>query len=137
MAGGIYPKLGVRVRAALIDSVILAAFFFPTVVIIEAAGVTNHALKVILFCFPIIPILVVEPGLVSFTGGSIGHHLLKIRVAKAEGAGNIGLPAAIVRFICKLLLGWTSLLFIPISSRHQALHDRVAGSVVLSKTPAA
>ena len=84
----------------------------------------------------VLPILILEPGLVAFTGGTVGHHLLRIRVAKRDGARNINVVAAIVRFVVKLLLGWLSFIFVLTTAKHQAVHDLVAGSIVRHKDAA-
>lgn len=128
-----YASLSRRLRAALIDTAILALLFFPTWIIIDVTEATNIALKVVLYLIPSIPMLVVDLGFVAVTGGTIGHHLLKIRVTKKDGTGNINLIAASVRFVVKMLLGWTAFIFILNSNRHQALHDMAAGSIVVNK----
>ena len=83
------------------------------------------------------PMLVLEPGLVALTGGTIGHHLLRIRVATIDGQRNINIFAATIRFVAKLLLGWLSLIFVLTTRKHQAVHDLLARSVVVHKDPGA
>jgi uncharacterized RDD family membrane protein YckC len=128
-----YASLSSRLRAAFIDTAILALLFFPTLFIIDVSHATNVALTTVLYLIPSIPMLVVDLGFVAVTGGTIGHHLLKIRVRKKEGTGNIDLIAASVRFVVKMMLGWTAFIFILNSNRHQALHDMAAGSIVVNK----
>lgn len=126
-----YPRLIRRVRAALIDSVLILLGFFAGVAAVGLSGVEQPYAKLV---FLLVPVLILEPVLVAFTGGTVGHHLMKIRVGKAGGAGNINLFAAMLRFVVKLLLGWLSFVFILVTRRHQAVHDLVAGSRVVLKT---
>ena len=104
-----YPRLIRRVRAILIDSVLLPITVFGTLILGDALGVTHTYGKVALI---LVPIFVLEPGLVAVTGGTVGHHLMKIRIATIDGQRNINIFAATLRFLAKLLLGWLSLIFV-------------------------
>lgn len=128
-----YPRLIKRVRAVLIDSVLLPLAVFGTLIIGNAAGISSTLGRVILV---LAPILILEPGMVAFTGGTIGHHLLKIRIARLDGKRNINFFAATLRFLLKMLLGWLSFIFVLTTTRHQAVHDLVARSVVIHKDTA-
>jgi len=127
-----YPRLIRRVRAILIDSVLLPITVFGVLILGDALGVSHTYGKVALI---LVPIFVLEPGLVAFTGGTIGHHLLRIRVATLDGQRNINIFAATLRFVAKLLLGWLSLIFVLTTKKHQAVHDLLARSVVIHKDP--
>jgi uncharacterized RDD family membrane protein YckC len=127
-----YPRLIWRVRAILVDSVLLPITVFGSLILGDALGVSHTYGKVALI---IVPIFVLEPGLVALTGGTVGHHLMKIRVATLDGQRNINIFAATLRFFAKLLLGWLSLIFVLTTKRHQALHDLLARSVVVHKDP--
>ena len=129
-----YPRQIRRVRAILCDSVLLPIIVFGTLIIGDASGVSHLYGKVAL---ALVPIFILEPGLVAFTGGTIGHHLFKIRVAKTSGYGNINIVAATVRFVVKMLLGWLSLIFVLTTRKHQAGHDLLARSVVIHANPSA
>ncbi len=137
MSAPAYAALSQRVRAACFDTAILALLFFPTWIVIDVSAATNTALKVVLYLIPSIPMLVIDLGFVAVTGGTIGHHLFKVRVIRKDGGGNIGFCAASIRFVVKMLLGWSSFLFILNTRRHQALHDMAANSIVVDKTLAA
>lgn len=126
----LYPRLIRRVRAFLLDSVILPITVFGALIGGDALGVSHAYGKVALVLGPV---FFLEPGLVAITGGTIGHHLFKIRVTKLDGHGNINVFAATVRFVVKLLLGWLSFIFVLTTRKHQAVHDLVARSVVIHK----
>ena len=74
--------------------------------------------------------------MVSLTGASIGHHAKQIRIQNATTSKNLSIIRAVIRFIIKSLLGWLSISLIFTTQRHQALHDKVVGSVVVMKKSA-
>jgi uncharacterized RDD family membrane protein YckC len=125
-----YPRLIKRVRAVLIDSVLVPVAVFGTLILGDALGVSQPYGKALLLLGPI---FILEPGLVAFTGGTVGHHLQGIRVTRTDGSSNINILAATVRFVVKLLLGWLSFIFVLTTARHQAVHDLVARSMVVHK----
>ncbi|MEZ5457043.1 MAG: hypothetical protein R3F04_13190 [Lysobacteraceae bacterium] len=65
-----YPRLIRRVRAILVDSIILPVVMFGVVMVGSAAGVSDGYAK---FALLIVPIFVLEPAMVAVTGGTIGH----------------------------------------------------------------
>ncbi len=129
-----YPRLIRRVRAILVDSIILPVVMFGVVMVGSAAGVSDGYAK---FALLIVPIFFLEPAMVALTGGTIGHHLQGVRIARLDGQRNINILAATLRFVVKVLLGWFSMIFILTTKRHQALHDLLARSVVVHKSPSA
>lgn len=129
-----YPRLVRRFRAFLLDSLLAPIAALACLVAGDALGVTGGAGKLALV---IVPFLILEPGLVAFTGGTIGHHLYRLRVVRVRGEGNINLLAATVRFLVKDGLGWLSLVFVLTTRKRQAAHDVLARSVVVLKNPAA
>lgn len=75
-------------------------------------------------------LLLYEPILVSTRGGTLGHQWRNIRIVAQAHGGNLGFFRAFVRMIFKGLLGLISILFIPLTKKHQALHDLITGSTV-------
>lgn len=128
-----YPRLIKRVRAVLVDSILLPVTVFAVLLLGDAVGVSGAGGKALLIA---IPIFILEPGLVALTGGTVGHHLFRIRVVKRDGSSNINVFAAILRFVVKLVLGWLSFIFVLTTAKHQAVHDLLAGSIVVHKDPA-
>lgn len=128
-----YPRLIKRIRAVLIDSIVVPVIVFSVLLIGDSLGVSGVTGKALLIA---VPIFLLEPGLIAFSGGTIGHHLLGIRVTKRDGLRNINVLAACVRFVVKLLLGWLSFIFVLTTAKHQAVHDLVAGSIVIHRDPA-
>ena len=62
-----------------------------------------------------VPLLVLEPGLVAYTGGTIGHHLRGLRVRRVGEDRTLNLVLACVRFLIKFSLWWLSLVFVPLT----------------------
>lgn len=123
-----YPRLIKRIRAVLVDSVVVPAAAVGALAAGYAFGVTDFLGRVLLVT---VPVFVLEPGLVTFTGGTIGHHVVGIRVQKTDGSGNLDIFRATIRAIVKFVLGWLSFIFVLTTTRHQAIHDLIAGSIVV------
>lgn len=126
-----YPRLAQRFRAALIDAFILACVVFGTGFLLSSFDASGLFKAALFTSF----ILAVEPGLVSTTGGTIGHHALGLRIQDRRTGSNLNVMLAIVRFLAKLTLGWLSFVIITLTKRHQALHDLVSNSVVTIRNP--
>lgn len=122
-----YPRLARRVEAVLIDTLILGIAFFASAEFVSSTNI-HVALKIAIVAF--FP-LALEPGLVSFTGATIGHRLRGLRVVREEIGGNLSFLRSTARFLAKAFLGLPSLVFILLTRRHQALHDLVVGSLVI------
>jgi len=123
----VYPRLIKRVRAVLIDSVVVPVAAVASLAIGYWSGVTDIWGRSLLVA---IPILLLEPGLVSWTRGTVGHHIMGIQVTKTDGVSRLGFFAATVRAVVKFLFGWFSLIFVLTTTKHQAIHDLAAHSIV-------
>jgi uncharacterized RDD family membrane protein YckC len=82
-----------------------------------------------------VPVFLLEPGLVAFTGGTPGHHLMGLRVRDVSRNQNIGLLRATARAIIRALFGWLSFVFMLVTRKHQALHDYFTSTVVVLRHP--
>jgi len=122
-----YPRLIKRVRAVLIDSVVVPLAAVASFAAGYGLGVTETWARAL---FVAIPILALEPGLVAWTRGTIGHHIVGIQVTKSDGVSKLNFFVASIRTAVKFILGWFSFIFVLTTSRHQAIHDLVVASVV-------
>ena len=129
----IYPRLIKRIQALIIDSVIFSFLLVSLFLLISSDAVTIRWLRAVILLFPV---LFLEPALVSYTGGTIGHHLLNLKIQKADKNKKINLFLAFIRFILKSILGWFSIIFVLTTKKHQAVHDFLVNSVVVYKDPA-
>lgn len=120
-----------RVKAVVTDSVMIIIYIIAmTYVFASFDNVSNYA-KMIAFAFIF---GFYDPLLTTFFGGTIGHHTNGICVRRDKKPNEkILFHSALIRFVVKALLGWLSLLTISKSERGRAIHDMVAGSVVICK----
>ncbi len=127
-----YISLFPRVKAATLDSILLILLMYiASEILAEFDTVPNYVRTILFVCI----FFLYEPLLVSFWGKTLGHHKMDICVRKESNHNKkIALHLAIGRYGMKLLLGWLSLLSITNSKKHQALHDRFVGSVVIQES---
>lgn len=128
-----YPSLTVRFKSVLIDTTIvfIGGAYLASVIFEQLGEIPawwRGAALIALF-------FVYEP--VSQTlGCSLGNYLSGIRVRKAsDETQRINILQAFVRFALKLSLGWISFLTIHSNPKRQAIHDTVAGTVMITIKP--
>lgn len=128
----LYPNIGRRIKAVLVDSVLFIIVLVSLIPFLAEIETDQVWLKIaILFS----PFLILDPLLVSLTGGSIGHHVFKIRIRDTREDKNINIICALIRFVIKTLFGSLSLILIFFTKKHQALHDLSVKSIVVMKNP--
>ena len=124
-----YTSLFPRVKAAFLDAVLMILFMYVSSELLAEFETVPNYVRVILFVFIVI---LYEPLLVSLWGKTLGHHKMDICVRKEENLNQkIGFPNDLLRYTIKILLGWLSFITITNSDKHQAIHDRMAKSVML------
>ena len=126
-----YPRLLRRVRAVLIDEVVLLAAlagWWATIGLSDASA----AVKVVALCLVFVA---VDPILVAWTGGTVGHHLMGMKVRSATRDKRVNLWVATVRGLLRYLLGAVSMVLILVTKRHQAIHDLATGTIVVLRDP--
>lgn len=128
-----YPHVSDRVKAVLIDSIILVGQIVLVTYIFSIFESVPDIAKIIAFVFIF---LLYDPIFTSLFGGTIGHMIMNIRVKRSKNVQkNILFPLAIIRFIVKAFLGWLSLLTVSGNERRKAIHDMLVGSVVIYRNP--
>lgn len=124
-----YPPIFLRVKAAVIDAVLIMMLMYTATVIFSRLEIINSIVKMVTFVFIF---MLYEPLMVRFLGASLGHLFCDLKVGKDnENHTNLSLPVAIIRFLIKSTLGWLSLLSISGDSKKRAIHDILAKSVVI------
>lgn len=124
-----YPGIFDRVKAVFVDSLVLIIFMIIITDIFSFFDTVSDTIRIISFVFIFI---LYDPILISFFGGTLGHKVIGLRVKREKNEKkNILFPIAIMRFIVKSLLGWVSLITISGSKKRRAIHDTIAGSVVV------
>lgn len=124
-----YVSLFPRVKATTLDSILLILLMYAASEVLAEFDTVPNYVRTLLFVYIF---FLYEPLLVSLWGKTLGHHKMDICVRKeSDHNKKIALPLAIARYVMKFFLGWLSLLSITSSKKHQALHDRFVGSVVI------
>ena len=127
-----YATLLNRVKAAIVDFLVLMGLGLVVSTILSKFVNVPDFVRVILF---ILIFILYDPIFTSTIGATLGHLFLGLRVRRSNNEDKrIIFPIAIVRFILKALLGWISLLTIAVVKKKKAIHDLIAGSVVLQST---
>jgi uncharacterized RDD family membrane protein YckC len=125
----LYARVWPRVKAILVDWFILVAAFLVAALVgahVEGAGAAAFVTWLAIW-------FLYDPLLVSLTGGTVGHHLLNLRVVADGTGGRPSLPAAFVRNVAKTFFGVVSLLAMAASSRSKSLHDWIARTTVQAR----
>jgi len=127
----VYPQIIERVKAVLIDMVILLAFMFGMTKLFSQFENVNDQFRIVAAVFIA---FIYDPLFTSLFGGTLGHFAVGIRVKRANNENkNILFPLALVRYLFKVYLGWISLITVYFNKRSKAIHDMVVGSVVIYK----
>ena len=126
-----YPRLIRRIQALFIDGVIVPVAAISVLIFISSFDIPNiySAISAALIIF------ILEPLLVSTTGGTLGHHIIGVQVKNINTGKNINIFFATIRFVSKIFLGIFSLISIFTTKKYQAFHDLLSRSVVTFKSP--
>ena len=125
-----YASLTSRIKAAVIDALLLILLMYT---ISEIFGMMQEVSTKFRIIAMVLLFVLYEPLFVSIAGGTVGHTFSEIKVLRDDGSGrNIHFTLALSRFILKLLLGWLSLITVSMHSQKKAIHDMVAGSLMVS-----
>ncbi len=123
-----YATLSTRVKAAVIDSIVIIVTMYTVTEIIDLFNTVPNFVRILVFVFIF---FLYEPILVTIYGATIGHFFNDIVVKKEQDEEkNINFFSAILRYTLKIALGWVSLLTITGNEKSQAIHDKVVNSVV-------
>lgn len=125
-----YPLLTDRVQSSFIDGMVIIIMMFVFAAWLDRFDDAPSWLRIALFFGAW---AIYEP-LCTSLGGTIGNHVKGIRV-RQHGATNqkINFFQAFARYLVKITLGWISFLTIHTNNERRAIHDMVAGSVMIRK----
>ncbi len=125
----IYPGVFDRVKAVIVDSIILIILIVITTDIFSSFDNVPNIAKIIAFVFIF---CLYDPLFTSLLGGTVGHKAIGIRVKRANNPEkNILFHIALLRYIIKGGIGWISLLTVSGNEKRLAIHDSLAGSIVI------
>lgn len=125
------PELLNRIKASTIDALIIFVLFYLIHSFLQCVDLSNSVARNSLFVL----VLPYEPFFTSHYRSS-GQHLIGLKVIKEKSHDRsniekISFPAAITRFVLKILLRWLSLITIHDDSLGRAIHDRASGSLMV------
>jgi uncharacterized RDD family membrane protein YckC len=124
-----YGTLLNRIKAILIDFIILIGSGILVSTLLAKFENVPDIIRIIAF---VLIFLLYDPLCTSLLGGTAGHFLMGLRVRRSsDETKKIIFPVALIRFTAKVFLGSISLLTITGNSKNRAIHDSIAGSVVI------
>jgi uncharacterized RDD family membrane protein YckC len=126
-----YANLPSRIKAAVIDSIIMIGFMFLCSEILSNFESVPNYVRILLFVFIF---FLYDPIFTSIYGGTIGHSKAGITVRRENNPEKkINFLSAIVRFAFKFLLGWISFLTMGGNTKRKAIHDYIVNSIVIEE----
>jgi len=124
-----YGTLINRLKAILIDVLVLVGLCMIATAIFSRIVYVSDTIRMVVFIFIF---LLYDPLLTSIFGATIGHLIIGLKIRRAKDiTRKLIFPMALIRFIIKGTLGFISLMTISTTKKNRAIHDIVAGSVVL------
>jgi uncharacterized RDD family membrane protein YckC len=122
-----YPYLLTRIKASLIDGVVLACFLGFLLAL--TPNPESRPIAAVIFA---ITVLLYEPVLLSIFSATIGHTLMGIKVINfIDNNRKLNILQGIIRVFTKYILGWLSFLTINFNNGHRAIHDYLSSGVVV------
>lgn len=126
-----YPSIARRYLATFIDGLVVLCVLISVSYMFQGGNdmIVGVRVGIILFMF-----FVYEPFCTSRLC-TLGQTITGVRIRKQFLHDRISIPAAYVRILVKLFLGFFSFFTIPFTKKKRAIHDYAAGSVVIYKKP--
>ena len=122
-----YPTILRRYMATFIDGTFVLLAFVLFAYILQGDGDFELAIRIVIGC----AILFIYEPLFTSKLCTLGQKVMGIRIRHFSSGHKISIFAAYLRIVVKLLLGIISFFSIPWTRKRRALHDFVAGSVVV------
>src|SRR5258707_4886272 len=116
-----YARFSRRLRGIVVDWIIAMTVMFGAVLLAVTIGSDNFSRA--LGIPVLLALLLYEPVLVSFTGGTLRHYFTNLRVVRDRNGRNVSFLKGWAPVVIKGLLGWYSFLVIEATRRNQAVHD--------------
>jgi uncharacterized RDD family membrane protein YckC len=123
------PRLQALIRDLVVQFTILLCLVVPPTVL------ANQDLLRVLAPVCLLAFVFYEPVLIALRGATLGHSSLNLRIVRASDFGRVSFPRALLRTVVKAIFGAPSFVAMYFTSKHQAIHDLVAGTVVIPREP--
>jgi uncharacterized RDD family membrane protein YckC len=127
-AAPLYPGLPLRMKAGIIDGIIIISLAISLPMLTSQIEGVPPLLN---FIALLGPLLLLEPCLISFRGATLGQSWYGMSVVDVHTMERCPLPRAFLRYVVKVILGVVSSVYMFFSHRCQAIHDLLAGTVVV------
>jgi uncharacterized RDD family membrane protein YckC len=125
-----YPQLTDRLQSSFIDGMLIIVLMFVFSGMLERYENAPDWIRIGLF----FGLWAVYEPLCTTLGATLGNYIKGIRVRQNGATGQrINFFQAFIRYVLKMLLGWISFLTIHTNPQKRAIHDIIAGSVMIRK----
>jgi uncharacterized RDD family membrane protein YckC len=125
----VLPSIKTRYISMFIDMIIILLISLGVSALFSKIGYVADYVRGLVF---LVVIFLYEPILVSI-GSTPGQILMNIRVIRFnDPEKKFPFPLALLRFIVKVFLGWLSFLTVTFNVNRRAIHDFLAGSIMIS-----
>lgn len=129
-----YPDLKTRIQSTFIDTMLMLGLMFLAATILDKINPSQEEEDGWIRGLIFIAIWGVYEPLAMTIGCTVGNYMMKIRVKRnSDNSKRINLLQAYARFVVKIALGWISFLTMHSNKERKAIHDFVAGSVMIEK----
>ena len=126
-----YPPLLDRVQSTIFDTLFLVLLTFIFGALLDQYSDAPDWIRVVLF----FGLWAVYEPVATSLGGTIGNYVKGIRVRKYKNPDKkVNVFQALLRYIFKISLGWLSFVSIHSNRERRAIHDFVAGSVMVKRS---
>lgn len=122
-----YPTILRRYLATLIDGALILLVFVSSAYMLQGNSKIEIAIRIGIGC----AIFFGYEPLFTSKLCTLGQKTMGIRIREIDTEANISVIAAYLRIVVKILVGFISFFSIPWTRKRRALHDFVAGSVVV------
>jgi uncharacterized RDD family membrane protein YckC len=124
----VLPSIKIRYFSTFIDILVILGLSLGISSLFEKIGEVPNYVRAIVF---VVVFILYEPILISL-GATVGQLILNIRVKSfKDPQKKLSIFLAVLRTICKILLGWISFLIVTFNLNRRAIHDFVSNSIVI------
>jgi uncharacterized RDD family membrane protein YckC len=127
----LYARAAPRLQAYLRDFLIYMGILVACMLAAVVVGTPLFTQASVITCIAML--LFYEPLCIAIAGATIGQLTLNLRVARARDLGRVSFPRALLRTVVKGGVGLPVFFAIYFTRRSQAVHDLVAGTVVIPR----
>lgn len=129
----VYARATPRLRALIRD--LAVQFVILLCLVVPPTMMANQDWMRVIAPVSMLAFVFYEPVLIAVRGATLGHSSLNLRIVRARDFGRVSFPRALLRTVVKWIFGLPSFVAMYFTSKHQAIHDLVSGTVVVPRDP--